>query len=179
MGAKMFDVAPRQYHGMTGTKEHRAWLYMKKRCFSDHCVKGKYYKGRGIGMCEEWLLFMNFYNDMGPAPSPLHTLDRIDNNGDYCKKNCRWALNIVQQNNKSNNVFLTHKGKTQTASMWAREKEMSPDTVRRRLLRGWTVEETLETPVGNRRGDYGYKVENEPFINVNIFFIGNALLGVA
>jgi len=191
MGAKMLLPIPRQYHGMSGTKEHRAWLDMKKRCFSDKYHEHQHYKDRGIAMCNEWLMFMNFYNDMGPAPSPEHTLDRIDNNGDYCKKNCRWALHSVQQNNRSNNVLLTYKGKTQTLSMWSRELGFDRNRVNLRLRRGWTVEEAFELPKGTHRASYLRNlntidqldvIDITPHFTVNVFVMGNlifALAGVA
>jgi len=185
MGAKMLPQAPRQYHGMSGTKEHRAWLDMKKRCFSDSYNEHEHYKDRGIGMCDSWLMFMNFYNDMGPAPSPEHTLDRIDNDGDYCKENCRWALQSVQQNNRSNNRLLTYKGRTQTMSMWAREKGITPNLLRLRLRRGWSVEEALEIPFGVRRASYirglhPEEVDPIPHFTVNVFVMGHLVLaGVA
>jgi hypothetical protein len=87
-------------HGMTGTPEHRAWLDMRKRCVNPRNKKFKHYGGRGIRVCERWDSFANFYADLGPRPSPLHSLDRIDNDGNYESGNCRWATRSEQRRNQ-------------------------------------------------------------------------------
>lgn len=138
-------------HGMDGTKIYRVWIRMKERCFNKKGNDYKYWGGRGITVCPEWLGkngFQNFYQDMGDKPEGK-SLDRIDNNGNYCPDNCRWATQKQQQNNRRNNRLITYQGKTQTVSQWAEELGSNCNRIYQRLNSGWSVEKTLETPVGN------------------------------
>lgn len=83
-----------------GTPEHNSWVAMKQRCYYKGYRRYDRYGGRGIKVCDSWLeSFENFYNDMGPKPSPKHSLDRIDTNGNYCPENCRWADQKTQTQN--------------------------------------------------------------------------------
>lgn len=85
--------------------EYTAWQNMKRRC-SDKCSKPKAYFGRGITVCKEWSeSFEVFYKDMGPRPSPGHSIDRIDNNKGYSKENCRWATRLQQSYNRQNTLI--------------------------------------------------------------------------
>jgi hypothetical protein len=81
------------------TVEYTAWQAMKDRCFNRNNRMFKYYGGRGITVCERWLSFENFYDDMGPRPEGL-SIDRIDNDGDYEPGNCRWATWKQQAENR-------------------------------------------------------------------------------
>lgn len=94
-------------HGMAETAEFRIWCHMNGRCSRPSNAKYAYYGGRGIGICERWSDFENFYADMGKRQSPVHSIDRIDNNGDYAPDNCRWATPKQQAQNKSNNVYVS------------------------------------------------------------------------
>jgi hypothetical protein len=89
-------------HGKYLSTEHRIWAAMKDRCSNPNNDNYKYYGARGISVCEEWKnSFESFYRDMGPRP-PGKTIDREDNNGNYCKKNCRWATPKQQRLNQRN-----------------------------------------------------------------------------
>lgn len=91
-------------HGMYGTPEYRAWNAMRQRCFNPKVSEYHRYGGRGITISKEWVeSFSNFYNDMGSKPSMGHSIDRINNNGNYCKENCKWSTRKEQQNNMSTN----------------------------------------------------------------------------
>ena len=80
--------------------EHQTWSDMKQRCFNKKNKAYSYYGGRGITMSEEWKKsFKTFYQDMGKRPEGL-SLDRIDNEGNYCKENCRWATWSEQMLNR-------------------------------------------------------------------------------
>lgn len=100
-GPKIFNV--RHGHKRVGatTVEYGAWTNMKTRCLNRKNVRYKDYGGRGITVCKRWLhSFLNFLADMGPKPSPLLTLDRINNDGNYEPGNCRWATRKEQAANK-------------------------------------------------------------------------------
>ena len=80
--------------------EYKIWYAMRQRCRYEKSKAFSHYGGRGIDYCEEWDWFWNFFKDMGPRPSSKHQIDRIDNNGNYCKENCRWVLRSSNQANK-------------------------------------------------------------------------------
>ena len=86
-------------HGMTDMSEHNTWRAMFQRCTNPKDKRFKNYGGRGITVCDRWKKFVNFYEDMGDRPKGL-TIDRVNNNGNYEKSNCRWATLIEQANNK-------------------------------------------------------------------------------
>lgn len=99
---------------------HKIWSSMITRCYNPNRKSYKDYGGRGIKVCDRWKGdngFENFIKDMGERPSPQHTLDRIDYNGDYTPENCRWATQKEQVNNQTKNVYLYIKGKRITAKM--------------------------------------------------------------
>lgn len=112
-------------HGMSGTKTYASWAQMKTRCLNINASGYKYYGSRGIKVCKRWLKFENFYADMGDKPTPSHSIERRNNNGDYEPGNCKWATISEQNNNKRNNVILTYKGASMNLSQWAEKLGIS------------------------------------------------------
>lgn len=150
----MSEIHWNQSHGHANvggrgpTRVYRIWGGMVNRCTNRNNRSYPRYGGRGIKVCDAWLVFENFLADMGEPDSDAHQLEREDNTAGYCKQNCRWATSKEQANNRRSSRLIEYKGRTQTASAWAEELGMKPSTILMRLNScGWSVEKTLETPV--------------------------------
>jgi hypothetical protein len=120
----------RTIHGAAETLDYGIWLHMIGRC---HCrTDHKYpdYGGRGIVVCDEWRRsFEAFRRDVGTRPSLRHSIERIDNNGNYEPGNCRWALGLEQAQNKRSCVYVALDGAVLTTSEAARRMGISTSTI--------------------------------------------------
>jgi hypothetical protein len=135
-------------HGLShNSGAYNSWGMMRYRILNKNGAQFHDYGGRGIKICKRWMNFENFYEDMGERP-PGMTLDRIDNNGNYCPSNCRWTTKKKQNNNSRRNVMLTHGGKTQTLTQWAIELKVSPWRLFGRRRRGLPAHLILTQPKG-------------------------------
>lgn len=132
-------------HGLRYTPEYRVWKAIKYRCYSDKSDSYSYYGDRGITMCDEWKDdFEAFYRDMGPKPTPQHSIDRKDNDKGYSKDNCRWATQAEQQINKRNSVFYYRDGVCRTITGWCRELGLNYERVYKRIRRGISFEDAIK-----------------------------------
>lgn len=131
-------------HGMSKHPIFNAWRDMLARCATLSHKSFHNYGGRGIKVCPRWLnSFENFYADMGDRPSEKHSLDRINNDGNYEPGNCKWSTQREQTRNTRRNRRLTFRGKTQCVTAWAEELGVSITAIRDRLSRGWSDERAL------------------------------------
>lgn len=139
-------------HGKTGTRAFRTWSAMLDRCRNQRSSNYPRWGQRGIRVCERWASsFENFYADMGDPPDGA-TLDRIDNDGDYCPDNCRWANGIEQSRNRPGyNRMVTYCGVTATVAEWAQRTGLSYSTIWQRINAGWPVNVALTKPARRRR----------------------------
>jgi hypothetical protein len=118
----------------SATKTYNSWSAMRSRCYRNNDKCFDLYGGRGIKVCERWLNnYDNFFEDMGDRPIGM-SLDRIDNNGNYEKNNCRWVSMKKQQNNRRNNLFIEFKSKFYTISALAKKFKIPTDTLKSRIF---------------------------------------------
>lgn len=135
--------------GWSKCREYSIYWGILKRCYDTRCPSYHNYGGRGIRMCDEWRQsFRAFFADIGPRPSAQHTLDRINNDGNYEPGNVRWATRREQAFNRRNTILLTLAGETKNLAEWSAITGLTPATIRGRLTIGWSHEDALTTPKG-------------------------------
>ena len=136
----------------TSIPEYRIWRAMRLRCNSPSNPAYPYYGGRGVAVCDRWAQsFDAFYADMGPRPSPRHSIDRIDNDGPYDPANCRWATPQEQARNRRSTTLLAHDGVVLSLAEWGRRIGIDQRTVRRRHARGLPPDLVLAPPARDGR----------------------------
>jgi len=137
----------RKQSALSHHAEYPIWAQAKQRCFNPRGKAWPDYGGRGITMCEEWRKsFFTFYKDMGPRPSPKHSVERIDNDGNYEPNNCRWATQKEQCNNTRVNLVFEFYGETRTVSEWATHLGVPLKRLRWRLQHGWPITDAIKPP---------------------------------
>lgn len=129
------------------TSEYNSWRNMRDRCNSPKSEKYEYYGGRGIKVCERWQdSFKNFLTDMGPKPTPKHTIERGDVNGNYEPDNCTWAITKAQMRNRTTTRWVTYHGREMSLAEACELAGISRNVLDARLHRGWTMDRALTEP---------------------------------
>lgn len=137
----------RKTHGMSNTRQYGIWQQMKNRCNNPKNIKYHIYGGKGITYCDKWENFEGFWKDMKEGYSDNLTLDRINNNGNYNKDNCRWATYTQQNNNRKNNVQID-----KSVSELINITGLSQSAIYRRIRKGWSEEKIINTPKLTKNG---------------------------
>lgn len=148
-------------HNMSKSPEYKSWSSMKRRCNNKNQTGYERYGGRGITYDPRWEKFEVFFNDMGHMPEPGMELDRIDNDGNYCKENCRWSTCKEQTRNRGGKRatrLYTFNGKTMCIADWAKEIGITPASLQKRFNKGWPIELALSPE--RRDGDPSKRVIN-------------------
>lgn len=134
----------------TNTPTYNSWRSMRCRVLYDSCKDHKFYKGKGIKICQRWIdSFDDFVSDMGERPDGT-TLDRINPNGNYEPENCRWATMRVQQNNKFDLTEIENNGEIKTIGEWAFDLDL---------------DDRQKNTVYRRHSKYNAKTYDELFCN--------------
>lgn len=127
--------------------EWKVWHGMLQRCYDEKYKAYFRYGGRGIRVNRRWMTFSRFLSDMGRRPTSKHTIERKDNDGNYCKSNCRWATRKDQANNRRTSRWIKCFGKKRTLSQWAAQSSVPYGTIQRRLNLGWSAKDAITKPV--------------------------------
>jgi hypothetical protein len=120
---------------------------MLTRCTDPKYRQSHLYGGKGVKVCERWNSFHSFVEDMGEKPSPKHTLDRIDGNGNYEPENVRWADKVTQGRNTNRVKLIEFMGESRCSAEWASLLGINVKTLRGRIAKGWSVVDALRIPV--------------------------------
>lgn len=125
------------------------WAEMLSRCRNPNHRQYKDYGGRGIYVCERWISFTAFRDDMGARPEG-GMIERIDNSKGYSPYNCRWATRKEQNSNRRNCILLNDGSETVTLKEFCRRRGLSYRPIVKRIRsRGWSIEEATTIPLGS------------------------------
>ena len=138
-------------HGFTRNgyipAEYNVYKKMIGRCFNQRNKDYHNYGGRGISVCKRWLeSFVAFLDDMGYRPSPKHTIERVNNNGDYCKDNCVWLPLALQARNTRKNIWIELDGEQMILADWLRRYDLTIAGYHSRRKRGMSISDAIKTP---------------------------------
>lgn len=135
-------------HGEWNTRLYSIWNGMVRRCHTSQSKKQtKYYKDKGIIVCDDWRDFLTFKEwALNNGYEESLTIERIDIGGDYCPGNCKWIPRNEQQLNQSHTTFIEIGNIRKPLTVWAKENNISPNTLRYRIKNGWKVEDYFKKP---------------------------------
>lgn len=141
-------------HNCKPKRLHEIWTNMKTRCHNPNYELYNRYGGRGITICDEWEKSFNEFRDWALKSGYADdlTLDRIDNDGNYCPENCKWSTRTEQANNRHTNRILVLDGIKDTMANWSRKTGIPYWLIQDRLYSGWSDEKTLLTPWEGKNG---------------------------
>lgn len=132
---------------LCASSEYRSWRQMHRRCSDTARRDFRHYGGRGISVCSQWTDFEVFMKDMGAKPTPEHSLDRINVNGNYEPTNCRWATQTEQVRNTRASRIIEHDGISLCIAEWTDRLGFPKGLIGNRLYRGWDERTALTTPI--------------------------------
>lgn len=146
---KEFASSLLKSHGLSDRTEYTIWCNIKSRCFNENNSAYQNYGGRGISMHEPWRQsFVAFLADVGDRPSLQHSLDRINNDGNYEPGNVRWATMTTQSANRRTTTILKLNGITKPLTEWAVQYGISYKIIHQRIADGWSARRAVTTPIG-------------------------------
>lgn len=138
-------------HGLTHRPEYKVWVNIHTRCYNPKSKSFSRYGAKGIVMSDVWRdSFEAFYRDMGPRPSPRHSVERVQNHLGYSADNCVWATLSEQARNKSTSIRYTLEGVTKTLKEWASDVGLDYHAAYWRHQQGWTIDRIINTPSRKR-----------------------------
>lgn len=130
------------------SSEYSIWSNLRARCHNPQNSSYPKYGARGIRVCDEWRAdFLNFLRDMGRRPSQAHSIERVNNDGNYEPGNCRWATAKEQARNRRSSRFIEIDGTTQTLAGWADQAGINLSTIHARLKAGWEPKDAVFKPL--------------------------------
>lgn len=144
-------------HGMSDSHLYAVWNSMKGRCYNPNNCSYKRYGARGITVCKEWIDFEGFSLwALSSGYKEGLSIDRIDNDGNYCPENCKWSTTKEQNNNRIVSLIFTHNGKTQNLSAWCEELNLPYFRTWQRIVQyGYSFEQAISLPVNKHRKTKG------------------------
>ncbi len=138
-------------HGLSGHKIYQIWKRILQRCNNKQDPNYFNYGGRGITVCDKWLKFENFAEDMLPTYKEGLSIDRTDNNSGYFSENCKWITHKENSRNTRMCKYIKYKGVQYCYSALEEKMGLTKGVIHHRLRLGWTIEKAAETPVGKKR----------------------------
>lgn len=140
-------TAHHDYASERRTHEYIAWAGMKRRCSPGNGPDHRDYYGRGIRVCERWMVYSNFLADMGRRPGDKGSIDRIDNDGHYEPGNCRWATSTDQARNRRSTRWIEMRGERKCMAEWCQLAGIDSKLADTRMKMGWSEEDAIFRPV--------------------------------